>query len=233
MLIVFPTERCLQVVLHCDPVHEKPPVGGKSIGVSPCVRVNETHLREQELNPVAEHLVALGAPHLTGLSDLFEPCPAIRACAGPCVAGKGTKELAHCRAKRRQGLLRPNQACATAAEPELSKFTSVGLMDSHVATRFAAPIASFICHHTYSSEKPVGTHRVSEIPGKMHRGLGTVSRLPAGYAGIKVFMPSRSARTSGSVTLPSSCWNCSTRAGITRLVASPEAFSEWMNSVRF
>lgn len=102
MLIVLPTERCLQIVFHCDPVHEKSPVGGKSIGVSPRVRINEAHLREQELNPVAEHLVALGAPHLTGLSDLFEPGPAIRAHAGPYVAGKSTKEFAHCRAKRRQ-----------------------------------------------------------------------------------------------------------------------------------
>lgn len=159
MLIVFPTERCLQVILHCDPVHEKPPVGGKSIGISPRVRVNETHLREQELNPVAEHLVALGTPHLTSLSDLFEPGPAIRACAGPCVAGKSAKELAYCRTKRRQRLLRANQACATAAEPELSKFTSIGLMDAHVPTWLATPIASFICHHTYSSEKPVGPHR--------------------------------------------------------------------------
>ncbi len=40
-------------------------------------------------------------------------------------------------------------------------------------------------------------------------------------------IPIYGRRTSGTVTLPSAFWYCSTIAGITRLVARPEAFSVW------
>jgi len=58
------------------------------------MRINDTNLREQQLNPIPKHLVALGAAYLTGLSDLFELSSAIRTCANPRITGKSAEEFA-------------------------------------------------------------------------------------------------------------------------------------------
>ena len=48
--------------------------------------------------------------------------------------------------------------------------------------------------------------------------------------GLMTSQPTHFLRTSGTTTLPSACWNCSRMAGMTRDVARPEPFREWMNS---